>query len=118
MDASLAQAQAKLEAERAAVANAMAQTLTQAEIDQLGTSLTPIGAEKAGNASGTIPEWTGGLPTNAGTVDAKGFLSDPFASERPLFTITAANADQYKDKLSPGQVAMIKRYNDYFCDTK
>ena len=33
----------------------MAQSLTQAQIDQLGTSLTPVGAEKAGNAAGTIP---------------------------------------------------------------
>ena len=84
------------------------------EAAKLGTSLTPIGAEKAGNADGSIPHWTGGLPTNAGTVDAKGFLSDPFASERPLFTITAANADQYKDKLSAGQLAMFKRYPDTY----
>ena len=41
----------------------MAQSLTQSEIDSLGTTLTPIGAEKAGNAAGTIPEWTGGLGT-------------------------------------------------------
>ena len=84
------------------------------EAAKLGTSLTPIGAEKAGNADGSIPHWTGGLPTNAGTVDAKGFLSDPFASERPLFTITAANADQYKDKLSAGQLAMFKRSPDTY----
>ena len=50
------------------------------EAAKLGTTLTPIGAEKAGNADGSIPEWTGGLPTNAGAVDAKGFLADPFAS--------------------------------------
>ncbi|RJG12611.1 DUF1329 domain-containing protein [Pseudomonas cavernicola] len=80
------------------------------EAAKLGTTLTPLGAEKAGNADGSIPEWTGGLPTNAATVDANGFLADPFASEKPLFTITAANVEQYKDKLSPGQLAMFKRY--------
>ncbi|HSX70706.1 MAG TPA: DUF1329 domain-containing protein [Pseudomonas sp.] len=84
------------------------------EAAKLGTSLTPIGAEKAGNADGSIPEWTGGLPTDAGAVDAKGFLADPFASEQPLFTITAANAEQYKDKLSAGQLAMFKRYPDTY----
>jgi len=71
------------------------------EAAKLGTSLTPLGAEMAGNADGSIPAWTGGLPANAGTVDGKGFLSDPFASEQPLFTITAQNVEQYKDKLTP-----------------
>ena len=80
------------------------------EAAKLGTTLTPLGAEKAGNADGSIPEWTGGLPQNAGAVDAKGFLADPFASETALFTITAQNVDQYKDKLTPGQLAMFKRY--------
>ena len=84
------------------------------EAAKLGTSLTPVGAEMAGNADGSIPAWTGGLPANAGTVDGKGFLSDPFASEQPLFTITAQNVEQYKDKLTPGQLAMFKRYPDSY----
>ncbi|MDH0895095.1 MULTISPECIES: DUF1329 domain-containing protein [unclassified Pseudomonas] len=84
------------------------------EAAKLGTTLTPLGAEKAGNADGSIPEWTGGLPENAGTADEKGFLSNPFASEKPLFTITAQNAEQYKDKLTPGQLAMFKRYPDSY----
>jgi Protein of unknown function (DUF1329) len=83
------------------------------EAAKLGKSLTPVGAEMAGNAAGTIPAYTGGIPTNAGTMDAKGFLSDPFASEKPLFVITAANMAQYKDKLSDGQQAMLQRYADY-----
>ncbi|MBC9250957.1 outer membrane lipoprotein-sorting protein [Pseudomonas alcaligenes] len=81
---------------------------------KLGTTLTPVGAERAGNADGSIPEWTGGLPQNAGTIDAKGFLSDPFANEQPLFTITAQNVEQYRDKLTPGQLAMFKRYPDSY----
>jgi hypothetical protein len=68
----------------------------------------------AGNAEGTIPAWTGGLPTDAAAVDDKGFLADPFAHEQPLFTITAANAAQYKDKLSAGQMAMLQRYPDTY----
>ena len=31
------------------------------EAQQLKTSLTPVGAERAGNAAGTIPAWTGGV---------------------------------------------------------
>ncbi|WP_085584793.1 MULTISPECIES: DUF1329 domain-containing protein [unclassified Pseudomonas] len=84
-----------------------------AEADKLGKSLTPMGAEMAGNADGSIPAWKP-MPKNAGTVDSKGFLSDPYASEKPLFTITAQNVEQYKDKLAPGQYAMFKRYPDTF----
>ncbi|MFJ2389567.1 DUF1329 domain-containing protein [Pseudomonas koreensis] len=84
-----------------------------AEADKLGKSLTPMGAEMAGNADGSIPAWKP-LAKNAGTVDSKGFLSDPYGSEKPLFTITAQNVDQYKDKLAPGQYAMFKRYPDTF----
>ncbi|KJZ33143.1 MULTISPECIES: DUF1329 domain-containing protein [Pseudomonas] len=84
-----------------------------AEADKLGKSLTPMGAEMAGNADGSIPAWKP-MPKNAGTVDSKGFLSDPFASEKPLFTITAQNVDQYKEKLAPGQYAMFKRYPETY----
>ena len=84
------------------------------EAAKLGTSLTPVGAEMAGNADGSIPAWTGGLPTNAGAVDAAGFLADPFPSEQPLFTITAQNVDQYAAKLTPGQLALFKRYPETY----
>jgi hypothetical protein len=84
-----------------------------AEADKLGKSLTPMGAEMAGNADGSIPAWKP-MPKNAGSVDSKGFLSNPYASEKPLFTITAQNVDQYKDKLAPGQYAMFKRYPETF----
>ncbi|MBK0057731.1 DUF1329 domain-containing protein [Pseudomonas sp. S44] len=83
------------------------------EAAKLGTTLTPMGAEKAGNADGSIGPWEP-LAKTAGSVDARGFLSDPYGSEKPLFTITAANADQYKDKLAPGQLAMLKRYPDTY----
>lgn len=84
-----------------------------AEADKLGKSLTPMGAEMAGNANGSIPAWKP-LPKNAGSVDSKGFLSNPYASEQPLFTITAKDVDKYKDKLAPGQYAMFKRYPETF----
>ena len=84
------------------------------EAAKLGNTLTPIGAEKAGNADGSIPAWTGGLPINAGAVDGGGFLADPFPNEKALFTITAQNVEQYKDKLTPGQYAMFKRYPETY----
>ena len=33
-----------------------------AKLGVTGTELTPSGAIRAGNAEGTIPAWTGGLP--------------------------------------------------------
>ena len=84
------------------------------EAAKLGNTLTPIGAEKGANADGSIPAWTGGLPVNAGAVDGGGFLADPFPNEKPLFTITAQNVEQYKDKLTPGQYAMFKRYPETY----
>ncbi|POA26540.1 MULTISPECIES: DUF1329 domain-containing protein [unclassified Pseudomonas] len=95
------------------LATAVMAAVPAAEADKLGKSLTPMGAEMAGNADGSIPAWKP-MEKNAGSVDSKGFLSNPYASEQPLFTITAQNVDKYKDKLAPGQYAMFKRYPDTF----
>lgn len=81
---------------------------------ELGKSLTPLGSEMAANADGSIPAWTGGLGKDAGSVDSKGSYSDPFANEQPLFSITAQNVAQYQQFLTPGQVAIFKRYPDSY----
>jgi len=79
------------------------------EAGKLGTSLTPVGAEKAGNADGTIPAYTGGLTTvPAGFNKASGVRPDPYANEKPLFSIDAGNVDKYADKLTDGAKALIK----------
>ena len=83
---------------------------TPDEIAKLGHDLTPVGAETAGNKDNTIPAWDGGLTKPPAGFDVKKGYADPFAAEKPLFTITAANAEQYKDKLSIGQMAMLKKY--------
>ena len=77
---------------------------------RLGQDLTPLGAERAGNAAGTIPAWDGGLPQSSSAYDPAQGYKDPFAADKPLFTITAANAEQYRANLSPGQLAMLKRF--------
>ena len=87
--------------------------ITPAEADKLGKELTPVGAEKAGNKDGSIPTWEGGLTKPpAGWNPAQGY-ADPFAAEKPLFTITGANAEQYKDKLAAGTMALLKKYPSY-----
>jgi hypothetical protein len=87
--------------------------LGAADLAKLGTTLTPIGAEKAGNAAGTIPAWEGGITRPPGGYVEGGAYPDPFANDKPLFTITGQNADQYRAQLSEGQVAMLKKYPDY-----
>ena len=84
------------------------------EAAKLSSTLTPLGAERAGNADGTIPEWTGGMAKDAAAVDADGFYADPFPNDEILFTITAANAEQYKDKLTAGQMALFARYPETY----
>ncbi|MEH6581536.1 MAG: DUF1329 domain-containing protein [Halioglobus sp.] len=79
-----------------------------------GDTLTPVGAQRMGNAEGTIPEWTGGLKENPAGYEVGKRLVDPFAADKPLFTITAENVDQYKGNLSAGQQAMFKRYPDTY----
>jgi hypothetical protein len=87
--------------------------LTAADPARLGADLTPLGGEKAGNADGSIPAWSGGLTTAPAGYAPGQHHPDPFAGEQPLFTITAANAGQYADKLTAGQQALLKAYPTY-----
>jgi hypothetical protein len=87
--------------------------LSAADLAKLGTTLTPVGAEKAGNAAGTIPAWDGGITRPVAGYTNGGYYPDPYPSDRPLFTIDQGNVDRYKDNLSPGQIAMIRKYPDY-----
>ncbi|MGZ5032646.1 MAG: DUF1329 domain-containing protein [Usitatibacter sp.] len=97
----------------AAFATPAGAELSAADIAKLGTTLTPIGAEKAGNAAGTIPAWDGGITRPVAGYQLGGYYPDPFPADRPVMTITAANAEQYKANLSAGQMAMLKKYPDY-----
>ena len=87
--------------------------MSAADIAKLGTTLTPLGGEKAGNAAGTIPAWDGGITRPPAGFTVGGHYPDPFAADRPTVTITGANADQYKAQLSDGQMAMLKKYPTY-----
>ncbi|GGO85303.1 hypothetical protein GCM10011348_33510 [Marinobacterium nitratireducens] len=78
-----------------------------------GAELTPVGAERAGNADGTIPAWTGGLTQVPAGWRRGDDRPDPFAGEKPLFTITAGNVDQYADKLTPGSIALLKLHPEF-----
>tara|TARA_Y100000780_G_C13652942_1_gene405391 strand:+ start:38 stop:1396 length:1359 start_codon:yes stop_codon:yes gene_type:complete len=89
--------------------------VTTAEAQRLGDDLTPVGAERAGNRSGSIPEWTGGLATPPNGWREGQVEIDPFPEDEALFVITADNVHLYRDKLSDGHIAMLDKYGpDFF----
>jgi hypothetical protein len=103
-----------LAAALALAANAALAVPAEEEIARLGgPELTPVGAERAGNAEDTIPEWTGGVtePPPGWTPGMK--RPDLFGDDQILFRIDASNVDRYADKLTPGQVALVKSYDGY-----
>ncbi|MGB0216077.1 MAG: DUF1329 domain-containing protein [Alteromonas oceani] len=88
--------------------------VTADEAAKLGTELTPLGGEKAGNADGSIPAWTGGITSTPPGYSAGDFHPDPYAGETPEFVITSANYQQYADQLSEGLKKMFETYPDTF----
>jgi hypothetical protein len=86
------------------------------EIDRLGKDLTPMGSERAGNADGTIPEWTGGITQPPPEYKPGDHQQDPWPQDQPLFRIDGSNYQQYADKLSVGQKATLAKYDTYFMD--
>lgn len=90
--------------------------VSEAEAAKLGTSLTISGANPEGNADGTIPKRTytmRGLPSGL-SYKKGGVYPNPYANEKPLFTITSADVGRYKDRLSAGQLALFKQYPKSF----
>ena len=81
----------------------------------------PEGARRPADADGRgarreqdsgVPEWSGkwlGTPPDVQYKRGSRY-PDPFASEKPVATITAENMAQYAEHLTDGQKAMFKRY--------
>ena len=101
-----------------ACSNAAWAAVSAEEARQLGTTLTPLGGEVAGNKDGTIPAYTGGLKAlPAGVKPAPdGKLANPFPNEKPLFAIDARNMAQYADKLPDSVQYMLKKYPTFRID--
>ena len=87
------------------------------QIARLGKDLTCVGAEKAGNADGSIPEYSGkwlGVPPGVKFEGTGKHPVDFYPDEKPLFVITAQNMAQYADHLSDGQKALFNKYPQTF----
>jgi len=82
---------------------------------QLRSNLTPLGAERAANADGTIPAWTGGAAAAPDYAPGSA-RPDPFAADKPLFSITATNFTRFGDRIPEGAKALFRKYSDYRMD--
>ncbi len=88
-----------------------------ATVQDLGTTLTPLGGEKAGNSARGIPAWSAEQVALPGWSYGK-YRKDYFKykDEKPVESIDAGNVDKFADKLTPGQVALIKQTKGYKMD--
>jgi hypothetical protein len=78
---------------------------------RLGKDLTPLGAEMAGNADGSIPPWDpAGTPVPAGFVEGSDNYINAYPDEKPLYTIDASNWKEYADFLTVGTQGMFEKY--------
>ena len=67
------------------------------------TVKTPYGAELNGSVDGSIPAWQGNL-------ENKEAFGPQLLNEKPLYIITAANLDSYRQDLPKGLTALIEQY--------
>ncbi|WP_342619454.1 DUF1329 domain-containing protein [Rhodoferax sp. GW822-FHT02A01] len=86
------------------------------EAAKLKTTLTPMGAERAGNKDGSIPPWEGGFTKVPASYKSGDIRPDFFAGEKPVLSINAKNMDQYADKLTEGVKGLMKKYPSYRID--
>ncbi|WP_372762106.1 DUF1329 domain-containing protein [Pseudoalteromonas sp.] len=88
--------------------------ISSEEAARLGADLTPLGAEKAANADGSIPAWNGGITAAPAGYEPGMHHLDPFNKDKVLFTIDKSNLEKYKANLTPGQIALFEAYPDTF----
>lgn len=88
--------------------------VSAAEAQRLGQDLTPVGAVRSGNSSGTIPAWTGGVSEPPANWQPGQIEVSPFPEDEPLFVISKDNLDVYRDRLTDGHVRMLEQYAPKF----
>jgi len=84
--------------------------------DELSRALTPVGGERAANKDGTIPAWAAERQDNGWAWGKPRLDGWKHKADKPLFSIDASNVDQHADKLSPGQVAVVKQTKGFRMD--
>ena len=84
------------------------------QVAKLSAELTPVGATRAANKDGSIPEWTGGITKAPAGYTVGDHHIDPFPNDKIQFTITASNVAEYKGLLTPGQIKLFETYPDTY----
>jgi len=87
--------------------------ISESDVARLGKDLSPLGAERAGNADGSIPAWTGGVTQAPAGYKVGDHHPDPFGGDQPLYTITPQNAANHQARLTAGQRALLQTYPGY-----
>lgn len=83
------------------------------QADRLGRDLTPLGAERAGNSEGTIPEWTGGV-TPPAEYRRGMHHPDPFSADEPLYRLDGTDLQPHQAQLPAGLAELLQRQSDYY----
>ena len=91
----------------------------QAKVDmtqaaRLGSDLTPLGAERAGNAAGTIPTWDGGVSSAPAGYQPGMHHLDPFKADTVQYVINSKNMGQYQAMLPEGLKTLLQKQPEYF----
>lgn len=87
---------------------AFASFANEIDASRLAKDLTPVGAERMGNGK-DIPTWNGGLKQSKSHVSGE-YHSNPYFREQPLFTISQANMEEHKARLSLGSQKLLKQF--------
>ena len=98
----------------AVIGNSAMAKISSEQAEKLTKDLTPLGAIKAANSDGSIPEWTGGITKVPEGYKVGDHHIDPFASDKILYTITNKNIADYKNLLTPGQIKLFETYPDTY----
>lgn len=90
----------------------------QAKVDEtqaarLGQELTPLGGERAGNATGSIPSWQGGLAQPPANYRPGMHHPDPYAGDAPLYRVDGRNLDEHRAQLPAGLQALLEHNPGY-----
>lgn len=88
--------------------------ISESDAARLENDLTPLGAERAGNADGSIPPWEGGLSSAPKNFESGQHHPDPYGNDQVLFTIDRSNMDEYTKGLTQGHQEMLQLYGDTY----
>jgi hypothetical protein len=77
--------------------------------------ISVVGADPGPNATGEIPAFEGHANMTCPSDHKPGnYFPNPYKGEKPLFRIDHTNVDKYKDRLSPGQIARLKKHEKFY----